>query len=385
MIYRDSLLRLKFLAPGNGVVSQVWGRDEIVDPEKIGIYYTGYAREAIAKGLELFGIGKGCNVLLPAYICKTAVEPFNAKGIKTRFYNVGKDFTADMAELNRLVDEKTKALLYVNYFGLLDNFDYYQNFCRSNGLCIIGDYAHCLIRDYRQAKADLTIFSLRKFYPTLNGAVLIVKKDGDAVKSQDIVEYVEKNFHPVDYKLVMGAFFRRAYSCVSNAGINRVLLNFKKTNSRSMIKEKMGRDTLLHKRVIASSFRIINNIDFDFMFFRRRANYAFLLERLLSLESRHVKTLFNRLDADMCPLALPVLVEKYAESFIEDLFINGYAVYPWPDLPQQIVANSTSYKNEIFLSRSVILLPIHQGIAEDHLERMVLVIKKWASKVDRIN
>jgi len=385
MIYRSSLSRLKHFYAAKKKPSQVWGQDSSNRSDKtLRVYYSGFARQALAEGLDLLEIGVGHNVLVPAYICYGLIEPFRLKGVEVRYYNINKDFSADLKKLSRLMDKDTKALLYVNYFGLMNNFKEYQSFCQDNGLYFIEDNAHLLLPDYRHAKGDISIFSLRKFYPVPNGAVLVVRDSRKSGLEHSLSECVEKIFHLADYKFLVDTLLRRVYNYFFSVSINKILIEFRKTGERSAPEYAATEDILLYKRILASSFNIINNIDFHTIYTKRRDNYNLLLNRLLSLNSRCVKVIFSRLSPDKCPMAFPLLVERDSKAFTANLQANGYAAYPWPDIPDEIITNSI-YENEQYLSNSVILLPIHEDIRKEELERMALTIKEWTDKVDRKN
>lgn len=384
MIYRNSLSRLKYFIPNNAELSQVWGQNTSdASQNGLRIYYSGFARQALANGLDLLGIDAGHNVLVPAYICCGLIEPFRLKGVEVRYYNINKDFSADLKKISGLIDKDTKALLYVNYFGLMDSFKEYQSFCQDNGLYLIEDNAHLLLPNYRHTKGDISIFSLRKFYPVPNGAVLVVRGSRKDGAEHNLSECVEKRFHLADYKFLVDTLLRRVYNFF-NININKILIKLRKTGERSTSAYAATGDTLLYKRILASSFNIINNIDFRTIYTKRRDNYSLLLNRLLLLNSRCVKVIFSRLSPDRCPIAFPLLVERGSRAFIAHLQANGYAAYPWPDIPDEIIANSM-YENEQYLSNSVILLPIHEDVGKEELERMALTIKEWTDEIDRKN
>jgi len=383
MIYRNSLSRLRYFFAAKKKSSQVWGQDNSnASDKRLRVYYSGFARQALAKGLDILEIGVGHNILVPAYICYGLVEPLRLKGVEVRYYNINKDFSANLKRLSGLIDKNTKALLYVNYFGLMDSFKEYQPFCQENGLYLIEDNAHLLLPDYQHAKGDISIFSLRKFCPVANGAVLVVKGGRKNGLEHNLSECVEKRFHFADYKFLVDTLLRRVYNYFFSISLNKILMKLRKTGKRFAPINAAAGDMLLYKRILASSFNIINSIDFHAIYTKRRDNYSLLLNRLSSLNSGHVKVMFTKLMPDRCPMAFPLLVERDSGAFITNLQANGYAAYPWPDMPNEIIANSM-YENEQYLSNSVILLPIHEDIRKEELERMVLIIRNWNSRIVR--
>src|SRR5580704_12287313 len=60
-------------------------------PETRHSYHFFWARNAIYHCLQALGISRGAHVLLPAYLCRGAVEPFEAFGAEVEFYGIGRD------------------------------------------------------------------------------------------------------------------------------------------------------------------------------------------------------------------------------------------------------------------------------------------------------
>lgn len=376
MVYRNPILKFKDL------VSQ---KDNPAEPlEGVSSYYAGFARYALLKGLELLDINKGDSVLVPAYICEAAIEPFLAREIVVTYYKIRQDFSVDMRSLEEKITPKTKAILYVNYFGLCNESNYFQKFCRDRNLFFIEDNAHILSKDYRQVKGDISIFSLRKFYPVPDGALLIIKNNKIINGNQIIYNDVSKEYAATDYKFIIGSMCRKIYQHCSNYFTNNMLSTIRKKKEKMLSFQDEEIDMQPYKKMSKLSFAIIKNSSFHNIIAKRRENYKFLLERLISINSKYIRIIFNKLNDTTAPLAFPVAVEKHRNSFIDNLFLNGYAVYVWPDMPREIV-NDSSYQDEHFLSKAVALLPIHQGITKKELSKMAHIIKGWADKIGQSN
>src|SRR5689334_15651529 len=75
------------------------------------------ARNAIYHTLRLLQIPRGSQVLVPAYICRAAVDPFLAYGAAVTFYRVNRNCEPDFEDLERKIVRETKAVMAVHYFG----------------------------------------------------------------------------------------------------------------------------------------------------------------------------------------------------------------------------------------------------------------------------
>jgi len=141
-ITRDALLTFSLLlrrSRGQGI-SSLLNRSEVK-----GCLFYSYGRIALLDGLRILGCEEGSNVLLPSYICGVAVEPFREMGIETRFYAVSLDLQPDLIDIKNRIDEKTKGILVVNYFGFPQNLGEIQDICRKHRLYLIEDNAHGLL------------------------------------------------------------------------------------------------------------------------------------------------------------------------------------------------------------------------------------------------
>jgi dTDP-4-amino-4,6-dideoxygalactose transaminase len=146
-----------------------------------GRQYSAYlARSAIYLALQSAGIGAGQAVLVPAYICRTAVEPLLAAGTTVEFYNVNQLCEVDLADLQSRIRPETAAILAVHYFGFPAPIDQLRDICDTNGLLLIEDCAHVfggMINNQPMGSfGDVSVFSWRKFVPLYDGALLCLNR-----------------------------------------------------------------------------------------------------------------------------------------------------------------------------------------------------------------
>ena len=136
-------------------------------------------------GLRLIarGLGGRGPVLLPDFLCASAVEPFAAEGLDVARYRVGPDLAPDLDELSALARDGARAAMMVSYFGLSQPVERFREVCRSAEIGLIDDSAHSLLSDHDGAPygtlGDAGVVSVRKALATPDGAVLFGSSAGD--------------------------------------------------------------------------------------------------------------------------------------------------------------------------------------------------------------
>jgi dTDP-4-amino-4,6-dideoxygalactose transaminase len=162
------------------------------------------------------------------------------------------------------------------------------------------------------------------------------------------------------------------------------LLKYAKKTRRNLNHEEKQislNDMSIYKKISKLSLGIINNTHFNYIFNRRRENYIFLHQLLQNVKSNHLQIMFEKTQAGIAPLAFPLVVKERRENLLNYLFLKGFVAYSWPDLPRDIAKNN-DYTTENFLSNTMVLLPIHEGMKRRHINKMVLSIEEWAKKFD---
>ncbi len=132
--------------------------------------YFDSGRSAVRAAESMLPGGK---VLLPAYICKSVIEAFRGREIV--FYNIDKDFNADILNLAEKVEDEPPAILYMlSYWGKRfrqDILEDVRHICKAKNIAIIEDTTHSIFSELN-AVGDLCVCSLRKWFPIARGGVL---------------------------------------------------------------------------------------------------------------------------------------------------------------------------------------------------------------------
>lgn len=114
---------------------------------------------------------------LPTYICDVMVQPFIDNNIQIDFYDVfynKKEFTIDT---NKFKNDDNYIILYCDYF--INNEKLYNEVADSisKNAILIHDVTHTLFsKDYIDTRDDFLVSSIRKWFVTPEGGLLISKK-----------------------------------------------------------------------------------------------------------------------------------------------------------------------------------------------------------------
>jgi perosamine synthetase len=133
--------------------------------------------------LRAEGIGRGDEVLLPAFHCRSMVAPILAVGATPVFYGITEELQYDFADLTRRISrERTRAIMVPHFFGRIQNLAPLRELCGER-IVLIEDCAHALLSasDRQLGEwSDYVIASPRKFVPVPEGGFLGGRKMNSA-------------------------------------------------------------------------------------------------------------------------------------------------------------------------------------------------------------
>jgi dTDP-4-amino-4,6-dideoxygalactose transaminase len=345
-----------------------------------------WARNALFHGLRALGMEAGQKVLLPAYLCKAAIEPLDYFGAEVEFYAVGRACEVDWSDVESKVRGNVRAIMAVHYFGIPCEIEKFQSLCRRHGIFLIEDCAHVLegmANPYRLGEfGDFSIFSPRKYFPIFDGGSLRLNRPSpgfavrwqfesplftvraaknilDRRKAQEGLQELEAPAQaptqppseegPGD--LVYGRPGKPRYVFPNDISFRSWMVDFPMS--------RLSRQLLPHFSVgdIAS---------------KRRANYQWLVERLS--EFKEVRFLCQQLDADVVPWVLPLTIGEASATHLA-LRALGIPAVTWGGVRDPRIS-AGEFPDADFLYERLIFLPIHQDLETDHLETIADVVAK---------
>jgi perosamine synthetase len=145
-------------------------------------YFT-LGRMALATALKDAQIGKGDEIMMPAYHCIVMVDAVLSVHATPIFYRIESNTAVDLKDIEERITPSTRALLVAHYFGFPQmQMRAIRNLCDARNLLLIEDCAHALLggNDDKRlgfgAFGDYVIASPYKFLPAVDGGCLISRR-----------------------------------------------------------------------------------------------------------------------------------------------------------------------------------------------------------------
>ena len=135
------------------------------------------ARHALWHGVRALGLGRGDEVLVPAFHHGAEIEALIQAGVECRFYDATSNLEPDTAELDALVSPATKALYVIHYLGIAQDVKRWRRWCDERGLLLLEDAAQAWLASSDGLPVgtlgDLAIFCFYKTFGFPDGAALV--------------------------------------------------------------------------------------------------------------------------------------------------------------------------------------------------------------------
>ena len=263
------------------------------------------------------------------------LHPLAQLGLRHRYYSVNDGFIPNWDELENLVDERTKAIMMVHYFGQPQDIVSFQAFCERHKILLIEDNAHGHGGNFNGQLlgtfGDLGISSPRKILHTPSGGILWLR---------DKKFNIQSDFSP--YPFSIGQRIKRGlfnfYPALKNS-IKKTLKNRPQYEDPRAFREPIIPDYAIEKR----SAGIIEQTDWNELRKSRQEGYHkwqnFALDNDLS-------PVFENLHPEANPWCFPAYARNHEEAikWFDWGWENDEYVFSWPSLPEDVLfKNSESY------------------------------------------
>ncbi|MBU0573287.1 MAG: DegT/DnrJ/EryC1/StrS family aminotransferase [Candidatus Margulisbacteria bacterium] len=309
------------------------------------VYFFSYGRLALYAALKAMAIKPGENVLLPAYICNSVLSPFNALDIKVKYYLIDEKLNANIASIKQQIDDRTRAILVVNYFGFPQKLDEIKMICRERKLVCIEDNAHGFLSaesgQLLGTRGDIGILSFRKTISVPNGAALLIN---DATKlAEKIKPFIYKK--TIDDEI---RFFLRAV---------KIMFGKLAVPSQKIYREDPPEEeNNFHKYMKQISFltaKLYDKAELGRLARQKRERYSQLLK---NIDRERAKPIFSDLPDGVVPMSLCVWVNGDREKYIRDTCVElGTRTYPWPSLPLDV---QDKFADQMMLYKNLVCFPV---------------------------
>lgn len=342
-------------------------------------YFFPLGRSALLSGLVSLGLKKQDSIIIPAYICDSAIHPLREYGFKLIFMDVDKEMNLSIDQVQEvIIKNNIKALLTVHYFGFTKDFDKLIRACHELGVKVVEDCTHSFLsqlsRNKVSIRSDMEIFSMRKTLPI---------QDGGALRVSSIHKNIKINSDQCISTLSAGKYLlkRLIWKITINFGFNiyRPFLTRLKDNFRRISKDSrcgVNIETCQPSQQLKyylKSDRYMNRART-----RIRANFS-----RLSIEVKKIgfELAIDSLSVGAFPQALAIYNSN--DGLMDYLRINGVGAWCWPgnELPLEVSSNPKIYLNSVYFNKKIILLPIHQDISHKQCDYMIKVLLKWQDRM----
>jgi len=316
---------------------------------------------------------KGDLVLLPTYLAEGVIQPFKEKNISIVFYHLTPDLLPDFENINYLVKANRSArLLFVNHpFGFPIDLTSIKTLCRSFGVCVFEDCAQSLFgknadNSLLGSKGDFSLFSLNKFLPVPDGAVLFSNRS-DTNVAIDPSELQPSDDQTIQFYLEHLA----ANTELRNASDGKAAIDAL-TNSGTLYDKyyECMTSNLNLQEISSEASSVIALTNFETLTTQRRQNARYVTE---NLKCTHLKLLYPKFNDNAVFFALPALVEgcdrdKLIQHLISKGVLLSTLVDRWNFIPKGLERDFANEKD--FIDRHV-LIPINEFLSLDDMKVMV--------------
>jgi len=356
------------------------------------IVFCSMGREALWALLKILGIEDNHNVLVPTYLCPIVAATILKFGGKVKLFTVNRSFRPDLDDIQRKIDENTKAILIVDYFGFPQPYQELKRICYEKGLYLIEDCSMALYSKDGDMPlgtfGDVALFSFRKTLPTDDGAAILVNNPSLNLGNIEVIKNPIKDKSLRDsIKLLLLKMENR--SGISLRGVTlllkRIFSLFPWHSAYWAQVDTVESIWMLHpetfftngKNLIPREMRLlsrllISNSNHKMIARRRIANYLRLHNKLAY--GKAINFVFPCLLEGVCPLFFPIFIQN-KEWVRSKLTKAGIPIGDlWPEVPDMLYDIKNRFSESLFfeygentkesqyINRHILLLPVHQDL-----------------------
>lgn len=339
---------------------------------------------------EQWDLQPGDEVLMPSYNCGSEIDPFHAYGVKVVFYPVDRQAQVNQDAIQELCGPRTRAVYVTHYFGWGHNIKAFYAWCRERNIKVIEDCALALFslgeEGYLGSNSDAAVFSLKKFLPVPDGAVLVLrdafdlekvtlKRPGTLKTIRNLLPFVKSNTISMLSSFEM---YRRSQRGTEVSGGSLASQCETDPPTCPPMPEDYYFDMRFRNwRMSQVSSGILRRINPEQVLVRRRENYSYLLERLRDVP--HFAPLFDGLPPGVCPLGLVAVVPN-RRSLVNALADLGIPAFPWWEGYHRSF-DWSAFPDARFLKDSVVCLPINEFLRKRHMDHIAASVKLLLSEL----
>ena len=262
-------------------------------------------------------------VYMPSYCCESMLVAFRENNIEIEFYNV---IFKDGKVIYDIDTNKCCDIFFaMNYFGFSSyNMDEYIEKFKARNITVLEDSTHSFLskRKYND-KSDIVIASLRKWFPIISGAILILNNKKYIGSLEELKKYLTEN---EEYSILKEkAMLQKSKYIKEDKSIDKniFLNNFKQSNEILKLNFK-------NHKIDYKSKEILKQIDKEEVIKARRKNAKMIYEFLNKQKKiNYLKDVDFENDT---PLFIPIFLEGQERDKLKKYLVQNNIFCPihWP-------------------------------------------------------
>ena len=304
-------------------------------------------------------------IVVPAYLCETEIDPWRENCWKISFYQINRNYEIDFESLSRILKSKEPCVLLVqSYYGfdtITPDIAALLREAKQHGWIIIEDLTHAIFTDYHLDFADYYTSSLRKFSAIPNGGIIVSKEDISSIRPKP-----EGN--RTDETALLAFRTKSSYFLSMNPE--------EKVQFRSLysdLADLIGIDDQIYQ-ISPLSYQIFGSLDISFIHGRRIENFNYLAKHIN--QSSFFELPLKRCSDSDCPLYLPVY---FHSSTVRDecrQYLSAHDIY-CPIIWHKPLHHIIPYPVTESIYDHILCFPIDQRYSVDEMQRIVDVLAQW--------
>jgi dTDP-4-amino-4,6-dideoxygalactose transaminase len=340
-------------------------------------------RSAINHLIKILNINNKDSVLLPAYIAEGIIQPFIYNKIKIIFYQLDANLHPDIDNISQIINRNDKIkLCIVNHsMGFEIKIDEIQNILKDKGIYLLEDCAQGLFSQYYGDnenfgnKGDFALFSLNKFIPVIDGAILISHVDNQDVSLVGGLSCINNK--------AIGAYKRhleinKEISLTQDPRKVKLLIN-KSVKEYNIYYDYINSELNNHK-ICKYSEQIIESYDYEYLIKKRKINTNIIYNNFID---GSIELLYKEYSENIVPMAVPIIInDNLIDYILDELCEKGILLSRqeerWDFL--SMVKDEKSFLNEKYFIDNHALIPINEFINEEQILFMVEQLNLISSK-----
>jgi hypothetical protein len=374
---------------GRRALGRSTGEFALLCPDK-GVRFYARGRYALTEALRLSGVGPHGAVLVPAYHCRTMLDPATRLQAPIILYPVKPDLSPDLQALAACLaasPQPVKALLLTHYFGFAQELASLVGFCEQHGLVLIEDCSHALFAGQQQARGEkyaaigrtglFCVASPYKFFASEDGGMLWANGGGqlppDRLAPVPLAQEFKELVHSVqrarvqNQKLDLPALDREIHELAG-----KPVLGGRDTREQSPELSEYYETPQEHSKGLAWSRWIVRHTDTRRLADRRRQHYLQWVDAVAGMP--HCKALYPQLPDACVPYMFGLQIDHPEVHFFA-LKQLGVPVWRWDDMAVSDCETAMRYR------LSMLHLPCHQELSPQQMSWLTTAVRQVMSKL----